>query len=366
VDEDPTVSAGVPIHRTLSTRVKVVDDSARKLAFIISSGSVDRDNDTINPKGWSWTAWLDAGAPILYGHDQRSLPVAFGEAAPTLVEGTKLRNVAHFVEPGIYPMADLVYSLAKPKENRSGGLRAASVGFLPKKWIFNQERGGYDFTEQEGLEWSIVAVPSNRDAVQQAKASAAEDGLDAIKILRNHCEQTLDALGDEPGLWVPKREALEMFKLLKAPSVTVTRTLGAASISTTTPADYVAVVQKAADVVLAVTKRGRVLSQANEERLRAARGHGDSATGAVSDLCAALDDVLAQLPSMDPEDDPMDPAECAVPEKAAEPNHPFLLIVPEPKEPTFTVDPKALAASVSAAVSEAVAERIRRAAGRLD
>ena len=97
-------------------KASVKDAGERKLAWIISTGSVDRDSDVINPKGWDWTGWMEAGAPIMWAHNYSippyNVPIAQG-SKPQLVEGDKVRSVADFGEPGLYPFADLIYEMAK-------------------------------------------------------------------------------------------------------------------------------------------------------------------------------------------------------------------------------------------------------------
>lgn len=309
-----------------TAEIKAVEGAGRKLAWIISSGARDRDNDTLNPKGWDWKAWTESGAPVLWAHNSRTppynVPIATGET-PKLVEGGKLRSVADFGEPGIYAFADMIYELARP---RDGGrvLRRmpSSVGFIPKTGAFNEQTGGYDFDTQEGLEWSIVPVMSNRDSIQEAKSL----GID-LKPMREYAEWVLDC--EEPGLWVPNERALEAFKALAEPRIVV---------PAFDPGPFVAAAQSACE------KRGRVLSTANESRIRTA---SDAATA----IGAALDEVLAQVGSE------------AEPEKAFEP---FILIEPAPAEPTFLIDPNHVRAAMGAAVSDTVRAAVSAARGRLD
>jgi hypothetical protein len=62
------------IYKTLET-VIAPDPSARRMTFTISTGSVDRDNDTLDPKGWDVKSYL-TNPVVLFAHDYKSLPVA--------------------------------------------------------------------------------------------------------------------------------------------------------------------------------------------------------------------------------------------------------------------------------------------------
>ena len=66
------------------------------------------------------------------------------------------------------------------------------MGFKPKKWVYNEERRGVDFAEQELLEFSIVPVPANAECLVEARAA----GID-VEPLRAWAEKTLAALSGE-------------------------------------------------------------------------------------------------------------------------------------------------------------------------
>jgi hypothetical protein len=283
----------------------------RKLAWIISTGNPDRVNDCVNPKGGDWAAWVDAGAPVLWAHDYAAPPIAQG-SLPRLVNESKLRSVADFGPEGIHPFSDLIYELARPRDGKPGRLRAASIGFRPVEWTFNEERRGFDFQKFEGLEWSVVPVPMHQEAVQEAA------------ILRSYA----DSLGLDLG---PLRDFAE--KILDSGKATPEEKAGAEAMHKAT-APLTVSVDKALDALLVVGKRGRVLSASNEERIRGARGNAD-------ELVRALDEVLAQVeaeaeaeeakPPAEPEPEKAEPAPEPEPEKAIEPAPDVVLrLVTEP------------------------------------
>jgi len=145
--------------------VKEVEDLV--LEFVISTGGVDRDADTINPNGWKLDAY-NKNPVVLFAHDYNSPPVAV--ALATWVEDGKLKSRAKFTPKEVYPFGYMIYQLYK-----NGFMRAASVGFNPIKWKYSEDRdGGIDFEEQELLEWSCVPVPSNPEAL----VAASTKGID--------------------------------------------------------------------------------------------------------------------------------------------------------------------------------------------
>lgn len=149
------------------------------LEFVISTGTVDRDADTINPNGWKLDAY-NKNPVVLFAHDYNSPPVA--TALATWVEDGKLKSRAKFTPKEVYPFGYMVYQLYK-----NGFMKATSVGFKPIKWKYSENRdGGIDFEEQELLEWSCVPVPSNPEAL----IVASTKGID-IEPMKKWAERIL-------------------------------------------------------------------------------------------------------------------------------------------------------------------------------
>lgn len=277
--------------------------------WTISTGSVDRDRDTLAVAGWD-LADFRKNPVVLWSHDRNIPPI--GKAESILVSGGALKSRMVFAEKGSYPLADTVRALVD-----QGIVRATSVGFLPQEWEFNDKRGGYDFTRQALLEFSLVSIPSNPEALADAKAS----GVD-LEPVRTWAVKVLDAY--EPGSWMAKANLETMALALAAPKV-----------AGFDPEPFLA----------EFTKRGRTLSAANEARIREARDAGAA-------IGVALDDVLAQVQEVLEE-----------PKAAEIPVMPFVLVRPEP---TFSVDPDVVKAVMTAAISSVVTERINTARGRID
>src|SRR5207249_8757433 len=140
----------------------------RQVETIVSTGSLDREGDTIDPRGWDLTAYK-ANPVILWSHDATQPPIA-----PTLEIAVRrdgaLRTVDEFVPRGLHPLADVVHDLV-----RSGFINAKSVGFRPVQFAPN-ERGGFDFYKQELLEPSYVGIPANPEAIVVARSKSFDRG----------------------------------------------------------------------------------------------------------------------------------------------------------------------------------------------
>lgn len=143
-----------------------VDVEKRTVKFVISTGDVDRDNDMVDPKGWHLEDYKKSPV-VLWAHDHECPPIA---KAVSVSHGAKgLVSVAQFPEKGIYPFADMIFELVK-----GGFISAASVGFKPMEYKANEKRQGFDFSKQSLLEWSIVPVPANPNALMAASAAGVD------------------------------------------------------------------------------------------------------------------------------------------------------------------------------------------------
>jgi HK97 family phage prohead protease len=155
--------------------VQVQDPEARQVQFVISTGSIDREGDTIALAGWDLTAFMK-NPVVLWGHNAQELPI--GRASAIGIEGGELRAVVEFVPrdmPVVGEKAEAVLRMC-----RDGFLSATSVGFRPTKFEVAEDRmtdddwwPKLDFLQQELLEFSIVSIPANPEALIDPNERAA-------------------------------------------------------------------------------------------------------------------------------------------------------------------------------------------------
>lgn len=143
--------------------------------FTISTGAVDRDSDTVSPSGWQLDNFKRAPS-VLFAHDQSKPPVA--KAKKTRIEDGKLKSSAEFMPKDMNEFSFMIYRMLK-----EGFLHATSVGFLPLEYKYADEgeekgegtakraAGSIDFIKQELLEFSVVPVPSNPEALIEARSA---------------------------------------------------------------------------------------------------------------------------------------------------------------------------------------------------
>lgn len=159
------------VAHTFAAEVKAVEGDKRELQFTISTDSVDRMGDTIDVKGWKLDAYRK-NPVVLWAHDNESLPV--GKATKVWIEDGKLKATAEFTPEGMARFNDTVFDMLK-----GGFLNAVSVGFMPEDYKFTESadrRFGIDFLKQELLEFSVVSVPANSEALIENALAALASG----------------------------------------------------------------------------------------------------------------------------------------------------------------------------------------------
>lgn len=181
--------ADLRLRKDAVTTVEAVDD--RVVRFVVSTPVVDRDLDTVSVEGWDLASYR-RNPVVLWGHDSDSLPI--GKCTSIFVAEGKLKADVEFVPadmPMVGPMAEAVLRMC-----RTGFLSATSVGFRPLEWKLTDDpaRGaedwlpGIDFTRQELMEFSVVSIPCNPEALIDGVPASGEVSLssspDAVKAVR--------------------------------------------------------------------------------------------------------------------------------------------------------------------------------------
>jgi len=168
------------IIKTFRTIVIKANDEEGVIDMLIpmSTVSVDRHNESIDPKGWKKSLKeFKKRSIMLSSHNYWSLQNQIGEFLDIqITEEGLLARPKYYINQG-NPEADWGYFLA------SKGMAAFSVGFIPIKWEDSDGKDGKPkrtFTEQELLEISHVTVPSNRDTIQSYKQLSEYEREDPI------------------------------------------------------------------------------------------------------------------------------------------------------------------------------------------
>lgn len=158
------------IHRTYGSVSKAgtFDREERTGVFTITTPTVDSYGDIVMPQGAKMERFRK-NPVIPWAHQYGQPPVA-KSLSEKVTPDVGIDSQAKFAGAEEYPFADQVFRLYV-----GGYLNATSVGFLPiryeKRLVTPAEggnptwMGGYVFHEWELLEYSMLPVPANKDAL---------------------------------------------------------------------------------------------------------------------------------------------------------------------------------------------------------
>ena len=162
---------------------------------VISQEERDRDSDIVRVDGMRIDEY-QKNPVLLFGHDQGT--PAIGNGLMTSKDGGIVRSIAAFASKEINPFAGMIGDLYAHDI-----MRAVSIGFIGQGNVMKNAEGEYDgieWTETELVEYSAVNVPSNRNALTQARSI----GIDMSPMLAEIEKQL-----DESGMIAVKRADLE-------------------------------------------------------------------------------------------------------------------------------------------------------------
>ncbi|HUU90944.1 MAG TPA: hypothetical protein VM238_07015 [Phycisphaerae bacterium] len=199
-----------------------VNADARTVTGVASTIELDRDGEIILPAAFAkdWTRFLGSSAPFLGQHTHRSAdagPTQIGWVMSGRISADQVECLFRYAMTAI---ADEWWRLAS---DPAGKGHAFSIGFLPTKWVSGTvgellrefpeiaepvRRAGLEtadrlrvYVEIELLEISAVAVPSNRQSLQQlaAKFFGQADEAKAVDELKKLVGQAVaEQLADCP------------------------------------------------------------------------------------------------------------------------------------------------------------------------
>ena len=159
----------------------------RKRQFVISTEDRDRHNTVIRSDAWDLDSF---GGAAFYQHNSHTSDPddALGPAR-VWREGSELIGEVDFEDADINPKAEKIL-----KKIDNGTLKNASVGFIAHDGEYRGE--GEDrhfvFTRAELTEFSVVGIPSNREAkVRKAEAEEVTEVLERFKPEDNSIEREI-------------------------------------------------------------------------------------------------------------------------------------------------------------------------------
>ena len=179
------------IRKTFIIEAKAIDADAGIYEAMISTEDVDRDGDVIRADGGDIENYL-RNPVVLFGHNYYEARAVVGKALEIeRVSDAGVRARWQFAGPEVSEEADLVHRLWA-----GGFLNATSIGFIPREWKEREDengeklRRGYEYTAWELLEFSIVPVPANQNALRlMAKALSMEETPETAFLVEQQSEE---------------------------------------------------------------------------------------------------------------------------------------------------------------------------------
>ncbi len=151
------------VRKTLTGEAQ--DKGEGVVVAVISTPSVDRDGDVVEPGGLVADRFM-RNPVVLWMHKPDS-PIGKCEEIKVTEEGV-VATVRFDLND---PFAKLLY-----EKYKAGFLRAWSVGFIPLEWEPTQE-GGRRYKKWELYEFSAVTVPANPEALTVEVRAALEKAV---------------------------------------------------------------------------------------------------------------------------------------------------------------------------------------------
>ena len=175
-------------YKEFAVESKALDDGSYEA--VITTTTKDRQGEIVISTGMDVSNYMK-NPVVLFGHDYSAPPVARAVSLTTSERGITAQFV--FPERGVSVRADEIHALWD-----AHFLSAISVGFIPLEWATNASDP--TITKSELLEFSIVPVPANQEAlrmaIEQAQVSLKEGRVLSSKNydLVKQCIDSLNAL----------------------------------------------------------------------------------------------------------------------------------------------------------------------------
>lgn len=155
-------------------RVLALDETSRTIRHVISTGTLDRSNRMVEPNGWKLSTFREN--PVVLANHDYSIENIIGTATDVRVENDALVSTTRFAETGL---GDVAFRLVQAGLARSWSVgwkgmklhRIGEVEDCARCQAAGKVDYGVHYTQQELLEYSLVAIPANPDAVMGLQAA---------------------------------------------------------------------------------------------------------------------------------------------------------------------------------------------------
>jgi len=147
-----------PWSGNIPVSIKALKDN--QIEAIIATDTIDRSGEILEIDGVDLKQYKK-NTVVLWAHDYSSIPIA--KTISIKKQNGQIIAKMEFNADDDFAMK--VYNAIK-----NGFLSAFSIGFIPTDGTWDEKINGYRWTKSEMLEYSVVPVPANAEALVQAKS----------------------------------------------------------------------------------------------------------------------------------------------------------------------------------------------------
>ena len=147
----------------INVELKIMEARDNGGRIVINTDAFDRDRDRVLPSGAQIENYMK-NPVVQWGHNYKEPWATIGRTNQIVLLEDRIEVDFDLREPANESDPMNIIRLLWNKEF----VKTASIGFIPFGEIEQNELGGYDFNSWELLEWSLVPIPANQEALRLA------------------------------------------------------------------------------------------------------------------------------------------------------------------------------------------------------
>lgn len=192
---EPVAAGPREIPLVCVSRVLALDEEQRSVRHVVSTARLDRSNRIVDPGGWRLANFREA--PRVLADHNYEIGSVIGRATDTRVEGDALVSTTIFDREGL---GNVAFRLVQ-----SGMVNSWSVGWIGvNQHALGDKEGctaceaamkrvkyGTHYTAQDLLEYSLVAIPANPDAVMGLQKAGLVEANEAEEWIESFAPEAL-------------------------------------------------------------------------------------------------------------------------------------------------------------------------------
>jgi len=160
------------LKRSIETRNASVDVEARTAEFVISTEAIDSYQTVFKIEGWDLSRYQN-NPIVLFNHNHEDVDHTIGTSEVRIEDGQLVAKVT-FEDAESNPLAEKVFRKVQNGILRGASIRASVIDARMGAEDMGEDKDVLYFTRQELLEWSIVTINSNPEALARTEKTVHE------------------------------------------------------------------------------------------------------------------------------------------------------------------------------------------------